>query len=105
MGWILAAAAISAAAAIASQEMQAGRGKQPGATSVGEKKPFEMPDLFKNKNGPLMGGGQKQGFNLSQDLTQPTPVTQATPQFGPTGGGAFDDLERKRQLAAMFGGM
>ena len=107
MGWILAAAAIAAASSIAVNEMNAGRGKKaPGATSVGEKKSFEMPDLFKNKGGSLMGGGAAPNgaTPLSQKLEEPATNPANPPQFGPAGGGAFDELKRQRMLNSLMGG-
>lgn len=115
MGWILAAAAIAAASSIAVNEMNAGRGKKtPGASVGGEKKSFEMPDLFKNKGGSLMGGGAAPGGEtpLSQKIAEPAINPPNPPRFGPAGGGAFagglgqipDELKRQRMLNSLMGG-
>ena len=106
--WTLAAvAAISAASAIYTSEMAAARKPGPGGASVGGKKSFEMPDLFKNKGGSLMGGGAAPGGEtpLSQKLNEPASIPQpAPPQFGPAGGGAFDETKRQRMLNSLMGG-
>ena len=106
-GWgMVAVMAASAAASIYANSLKGGQ-KTPGTSVGGGKKAFEIPDLFKNKGGSLMGGGAAPGGEtpLSQKLNEPASIPQpAPPQFGPAGGGAFDELKRQQMLNSLMGG-
>ena len=105
-GWgMVAVMAASAAASIYANSLKGGQ-KTPGTSVGGEKKAFEIPDLFKNKGGSLMGGGAAPNgaTPLSQKLEEPATNPANPPQFGPAGGGAFDELKRQQMLNSLMGG-
>ena len=99
----VAAAAIAAAANIATESMK--KGPQTRGASVGGKQPVETIDPFGGKTpGPLMGGLQptKTEVPLSQSLETPAQTPVTSPAFQP---GIQNDDEERRRLAAMFGGI